>query len=246
MKRVIGLAVGVIGLASVAAAEMRDLEGSVGYREKIAMPEGALVEVTLQDISLADAPSVELAAVVIRPEGQVPVDYRLAYDSGMVREGHRYAVQAKIVADGTVAWRTTQVFPALTQDAPERVDVVLEKAKSMTSQEIPENLTMSSYLVVVMDGAEVQGDRVPEMRFTADGRVSGTSGCNRFNGAVGINGDALKFGPLASTRMACPGPLDAQERTFFAALERVAGVRFENVVTLVDQNGAEVLRLMAQ
>ncbi|SFL35192.1 YbaY family lipoprotein [Shimia haliotis] len=246
MKKMVGLVVGCMAIVSAAAAEMRDLEGSVGYRERIAMPEGALVEVSLQDISLADAPSQELATVVIRPEGQVPVDYRMAYDSAMVRSGHRYAVQAKIIVDGQVAWRTTQVFAALTEDAPERVDVMLEKAAGMVKNSVPDALTLGSYLVVAIDGVEVQGSPVPEMEFGADGRVSGSSGCNRFNGSVTVDGSALSFGPLASTRMACPAPLDAQERAFFGALERVAGFDVEGGVALVDGAGNEVIRLMAQ
>lgn len=248
MKRMLGLVAALALAASAGWAEMRDLEGSVAYRERIAMPEGALVEVRLQDVSLADAPSVELASVVIRPEGQVPVRFRLAYDSGMVRDGHRYAVQAKIVVGGEVAWRTTQVFAALTGDAPEQVDVMVEKVQrfEFSGGDMPEDLTMSQYLVVAINGENLQGDPVPDIRFSPDGRVSGNSGCNRFNGSVKVRGQALFFGPLASTRMACPGPLDAQERAFYAALARVAGYALEDGVTLVDAEGREVLRLLAE
>ncbi|TCL10257.1 putative lipoprotein [Shimia isoporae] len=234
--------------ASAGLAEMLDLEGSVVYREKIAMPSGAMVEVTLQDISLADAPSVELATVVIRPEGQVPVDYRLVYDSGMVKAGHRYAVQAKITVADDVIWRTTQVFPALGENDPERVDVMVEKTQrfEFSGTKVPEQLTQSSYIVVAMNGEAVQTERVPELVFAEDGKISGTSGCNRFNGTVEVDGEAMTFGPLASTRMACPGPLDAQEAAFFAALSQVTGFAFENGVALTDQGGNILLQLMAQ
>lgn len=36
-----------------------------------------------------------------------------------------------------------------------------------------------------------------------DGAVSGFSGCNRFRGQYVLSGDALEFGPLAGTMMAC-------------------------------------------
>lgn len=248
MKRMLGLVGALMVAASAGWAEMRDLEGSVSYRERIAMPEGALVEVSLQDISLADAPSVELASVVIRPAGQVPVDYRLAYDSGMLRDGHRYAVQATTTLDGEVAWRTTQVFPALTADAPARVNVMLERAQrfEFSASDMPEQLTDSSYLVVAINGETVGTVRVPQMTFQADGSVNGTSGCNRFNGTVEVDGSAMTFGPSASTRMACPGELDALEKAFFDALGRVQGYRMENGVTMVDADGDEVLRLLAE
>jgi copper homeostasis protein (lipoprotein) len=55
-----------------------------------------------------------------------------------------------------------------------------------------------------------------------EGRVSGSSGCNRLVGTFVLNGDALSFGPLAGTRMACPPPAMALERKFHAALASVA------------------------
>ena len=61
----------------------------------------------------------------------------------------------------------------------------------------------------------VEGDAY-WLEFTADG-VSGRAGCNRFNGRYSRNDEgALAIGPLAVTRMACPGPAMEHER---AALE---------------------------
>jgi heat shock protein HslJ len=52
-----------------------------------------------------------------------------------------------------------------------------------------------------------------------DGRVSGSSGCNRFHGEFKVEGAALTIGPLATTRMACDEAVMAQERQFLQALE---------------------------
>ena len=52
-----------------------------------------------------------------------------------------------------------------------------------------------------------------------DGRVSGSSGCNRFHGEFKVEGNALKIRPLATTRMACEDELMTQERQFLRALE---------------------------
>jgi heat shock protein HslJ len=51
------------------------------------------------------------------------------------------------------------------------------------------------------------------------GSVSGNAGCNTFRGAYVVDGQGVKIGPLALTRMACPDPLMKQEREFLAALE---------------------------
>ncbi|WP_367272350.1 YbaY family lipoprotein [Phreatobacter sp.] len=54
-----GLALGLN--AAAAMAETRTLSGMVIYRERIALPPSAVVEVKLVDISLADAPSRTIA-----------------------------------------------------------------------------------------------------------------------------------------------------------------------------------------
>ena len=54
--------------------------------------------------------------------------------------------------------------------------------------------------------------------FAGHGTVSGSSGCNTYTGSYGIDGDQLLFGPLATTKKACPDPIMAQERAFLAAL----------------------------
>lgn len=52
--------------------------------------------------------------------------------------------------------------------------------------------------------------------FGEDGTVTGSGGCNNYNGTYEMDGTSISFGPIASTKMAC----DAleQETAFFAAL----------------------------
>ena len=63
------------------------------------------------------------------------------------------------------------------------------------------------------------------MRFdAAGGRLSGSGGCNRITGSYQLDGDRLTFGPIASTRMACPEAMD-QEQAFLKALAAVRSYR---------------------
>lgn len=82
------------------------------------------------------------------------------------------------------------------------------------------------------------------LRFDA-GRVTGSDGCNRLSGAVTVEGESLRIGPLAGTRMAClHGQAEAQ--AFGAALARAQRyvIRGE-VLELLDSEGASLLRLHA-
>jgi heat shock protein HslJ len=73
--------------------------------------------------------------------------------------------------------------------------------------------------------------REAHLQFQADGRVSGSDGCNRTTGGYTLNGESLTFGRMAATRMACLDTGDA-ERSFRDALEatmrwRITGDRLE-------------------
>jgi heat shock protein HslJ len=52
-------------------------------------------------------------------------------------------------------------------------------------------------------------------------RVSGSSGCNRLMGSYELNGEQLKFGQMAGTRMACKEGMDT-EQAFLQSLGQVS------------------------
>ncbi|MCC7161504.1 MAG: META domain-containing protein, partial [Anaerolineae bacterium] len=62
------------------------------------------------------------------------------------------------------------------------------------------------------------------LAFGADGRVSGSAGCNTFNGSYTSENGGLNIGPLASTRKLCPEPAGVmeQEAQYLAALQKAA------------------------
>ncbi len=57
----------------------------------------------------------------------------------------------------------------------------------------------------------------PGFTLLPDGKVQGSAGCNRIRGSYKLDGEKLKFGPLATTRMACPAM--ETETAFLKALE---------------------------
>ena len=60
----------------------------------------------------------------------------------------------------------------------------------------------------------------PTVDFDAAGRVTGFSGCNRFTGGFSsANAGALKFTPLASTRMICMGVANTLETAFLKIMQ---------------------------
>ena len=68
-------------------------------------------------------------------------------------------------------------------------------------------------------GRAVLEEAPATLRIEADGRVSGRTGCNLFTGSVRVTRDAIRFGPLATTRSICPPALMEQEQRLLNAFE---------------------------
>lgn len=84
------------------------LEGEVFYMQRIALPLGAHLSVSLEDVSWADASSVILASHAGPVEGNVPLPFSLSYDLEQIIPGHSYAVSARIELDGELLFINTE------------------------------------------------------------------------------------------------------------------------------------------
>lgn len=79
-----------------------------------------------------------------------------------------------------------------------------------------------------------------------DGRVTGSGGCNRIVGQARIEGAAISFSQMASTRMACPQAVMDQEQKFLTALGEARRWRIDEPrrkLMLEDGNGAVLVVL---
>ncbi|WP_028681755.1 YbaY family lipoprotein [Pseudomonas chlororaphis subsp. aureofaciens] len=93
---------------SMQPANNASLDGEVFYLQRIALPPAATLSVSLQDVSLADAPAVVLAEQKGPVKGQVPLPFHLSYDPAQVKPGHRYSVSARIELAGKLLFVTTE------------------------------------------------------------------------------------------------------------------------------------------
>jgi len=75
---------------------------------------------------------------------------------------------------------------------------------------------------------DVRGDAPLTLEFKEDGTVSGSGGCNTFTGAYTLEGDELRFAPLASTKKSCGPAADEQEFTYLSFLGRVTKVKADS------------------
>lgn len=192
---------GIVLPVASAMAKSRTLTGAVTYRERMALPPSAIVEVRLVDVSLADAPSKTIARTSVRPRRQGPVPYRLRFDDRRIEARGTYALLAEIRVDGRL-WFTTTTRHPVPGGGADRADILVERVAAppdAVGAGHPEGRWLAED---IRQGGVI--DRLQTvLEIAADGRVSGTGGCNRISGKATISGDRIAFGPVASTFMAC-------------------------------------------
>ena len=96
----------------------------------------------------------------------------------------------------------------------------------LSAAEPAKPLMGTEWKLTELDGkpvAVIEGLRRPTLQLdSTTQRASGTSGINRYFGGYESNGAALKFGPLAGTKIGGPPAVMAVERAFLKALADVS------------------------
>lgn len=103
-----------------------EITGTVWYRERIALPPGAVVTVRLNDVSRADAPATVLAEQVIEPDHGVPIPFTLTVERSVLDDRTAYAVSARITIDGVLNWISAGHVP-YDPSQPAPLDVLVQR-----------------------------------------------------------------------------------------------------------------------
>lgn len=98
-------------------------------------------------------------------------------------------------------------------------------AKRETAGSFLTGVPVGSWRLIGFGDATEPGEVEVTLRAEADGKIAGTSGCNRYSGAWMPGDGGAKVGPLAATKMACPPPRMEIEARYLEALESVRGWR---------------------
>ena len=98
------------GLDSEEASDvaLAQIEGTVFYRERIALPPNAVVEVQLEDVSRSDAPATVMAVVTLNSEQGPPYAFSIDYSPDQIDSRMTYALRATIRVDDKLRFINTE------------------------------------------------------------------------------------------------------------------------------------------
>jgi len=210
-RRFLGFAAMAFGLpAASAQAEMRELYGTVSYREHVSLPPDAVLEVSIVDLSL-EPPANVFASTRVLTRNQLPIPYQVRFDLAGARRNHSYALEARILVGGKV-WFATIKRPSV--QGPVQPEIQVERVVARTEDPKPQG----KWLTESIRSTGVIGNLQSTIEITPDGKVTGNGGCNSFGGMATISGDKISFGSLVATQTACPSATKDQETKLLGAL----------------------------
>ncbi len=243
---------------SPAESTMHTLRGTVSYRQRLALPPDAVVQIIIEDVSHAGGAPESFAEEDVPTRGhQVPIKFEVKYDPAGVNPEHRYQIRAKITSDGRLMFTSTALYPVLTHGAPaDRVAIDLEQVSAQYGQvpseasgHLHRQLTGTQWTLTELNGKGPEND-TPQAYIKLDdktGRIEGSGACNRLMGSYEVNGHALHFKQVATTMMACPGDVTNQEHGLLAALGETESYHIHNsTLTLLGRDAKVLARFEAQ
>ncbi len=143
--------------------------------------------------------------------------------------------------------RTDTSTPVLTGDLGTTAELTLVPlAQPEALAETPAAAPVGTWTLADL-GGERAAEKVDTYLALTAGEATGRGGCNNFRGSYTLDGEVLRFGPVAATRRLCPPPQMQQETGFFAALEATRGFRIEDGrLILLGEAGAPLASLKRQ
>ena len=227
------------------------VSGTIAYRERMALPPDAAIDVRLEDTSLKDAPAKLIGESIFAAAGQqVPISFQVSYSPPDINPAHTYTLRANITVNGLLKFTSTTAYQVITQGAPMQANIMMQQVQAppRAKREGPK-LHGTYWRLVELNGkpgAQGMGRTQPYiMLHKEQGTLEGSSGCNGVVGTYIVQQNALQFTPSATTLMMCPPGLMEQEQGLLAALKATSSYQIEGDTLELSNGTAVVARFQA-
>lgn len=107
--------------------DLPSVSGTALYRGRMALPDGAVFEATLEAVPPAGGPGEVVGRYRAGLTGRYPIPFAISYDTARIDPALRYVLRARLMLDAVPIFETRPPAPILTQGAPDRLDVLLER-----------------------------------------------------------------------------------------------------------------------
>ena len=112
--------IAVLVLALAACGERNAVTGTITFDGEQTIPEGAVMEVQLRDVSYQDAAAPLIASRTIDDPGRFPVDFAVAYQPDDIDQRATYGLQVSVYLHDRLIFINDTAFDVLTRGNPGR------------------------------------------------------------------------------------------------------------------------------
>lgn len=232
------IATAVFALAAVlSAAAPNAVTGEVSFRERMALPPGAVLVVSLDRLG-KDSLHENLSEVSLRLEGQQPpIAYSLPYLARSIKSGEQYGVRAAILVEGR-RWFESPRATMVIANGKRTANLVLTRAR----QDGPK--LDGAWELVALEGQKVTLEgRRPSLVFDSERKqAGGYTGVNTFGGSFTWSPPHVQIDPGPMTKMAGPPERMELENDYIRVLPMVNRLTIEEGMLILWRGEREMAR----
>ena len=225
------------------------LDVSVIYRERIMLPPGSSVTVSLNDVSKMDVKATEISRARKKIATGPPYLLTLSFDPDEIIDNHRYSLKAKIENNGKLLFISTSAIDPFSS-SPQPIEIITQKVAASGTDTGAAGLFNTQWQLQEASGTEIkikEGATSPFFQLIeAENLVQGFGGCNNFRGSYRIEGNSITFSQVAATMKMCHDDME-KEQLFFSLLDGAASYELSgNELHLYDTENELIGSLKAE
>lgn len=229
-----------------------NVSGTVVFPADFALPSDAVLLVSVQNVSMADAPSRLLAETkIVLKDRAGNQSYKIKVPKSSINPHVDYIVHATVRSMNRLLLNSTRRYSVLTRGAPNQMDVELEVVQTMSQTDVKKqhgaraDLQNTYWKLVELAGGKVamsstQQREVYLILESSTQRIKGFGGCNSLSGRYQHTASSLMVQALSRTRMVCAPVEMALEVRFQKTLSEVTSYYIDQQV-LTMTKGKKVL-----
>ena len=120
MRVVSIILIAALALMTAACGDRNAVTGTITFDGDQAIPDGAVMEVQLRDVSYLDAAAPLIASQTIDDPGRFPVDFAVPYEPDDIDPRAVYGLQVSVTLNDRLLFINDTAFDVLTRGNPSR------------------------------------------------------------------------------------------------------------------------------
>ncbi len=227
---------------------MAKIEGSAFYRERIMLPPGASLVLTLEDITQRKIKPAVIAKKTLLLNNTPPYTFSLNYPKDKIQKGHQYVIKGEItynkqrmlVSDLRINLLDSAETPIVLHLKKIPVKDTAKTLNAQVKNKLWQLIELNDQTVYKNQKAQT----IPTIQFCQGNKIVGFTGCSQMTGKYLLNKRQIALRPSILIVEAC-SDVPVSEAAFLAALKNTASLKVSDNHLMLLSSGKKVIAVFA-